>query len=233
MKIKLKPMIMNSKPVFITESNFKKENTMKSKIMLIIISLAILLITGCDRKDGNIITSLELPTDYVLNLYSINEGVHPDTSVLDNPENPYADASLSMENVWDFEAECPSPKAKFYLWATMLAQIQTGEYQYFAAKSLHELYTVGGSENAKAQAKKAYRAVLDHFFDSVTWWQAEWLTEETYYAVLLRNMVGESLYNPSDMNLLPLYNDPAIALADMSEWGYVYDIETKTVSKRD
>ena len=45
-------------------------------------------------------------------------------------------------------------------------------------------------------------------------------------------MVAQSLYNPSDMNLLPLYNDPAIALADMSEWGYVYDFVNGTVSKR-
>ncbi len=206
---------------------------MKPKTILILLSLTLIFITGCDTKDGNVVTSIELPTDYVLNLFSANEGVHPDTSVLDNPENPYANASISMENVWDFNDECPSAKAKFYLWGTLLASIPTGEHQYFTAKSLHELYTAGGSENAKTQAKKAYRAVLDHFFDSVTWWQAEWLNEETYYAVLLRNMVGESLYNPSEMNLLPLYNDPAIALAEMSEWGYVYDIETKTVSKRD
>ncbi|MBN1948559.1 MAG: hypothetical protein JW784_02330, partial [Candidatus Cloacimonetes bacterium] len=119
----------------------------------------------------------------------------------------------------------------FYLWASILAMIPTGEYQYFTAKSLHELYTAGGSENAREQAKKAYRAVLDHFFNSVTWWQAEWLNEETYYAVILRDMVGQSLYDPTAMNMLPLYNDPALALADMSEWGYVYDIETGTVSK--
>jgi hypothetical protein len=34
------------------------------------------------------------------------------------------------------------------------------------------------------------------------------------------------------MNLLPLYSDPVMALADMSEWGYVYDFETGTVSRR-
>jgi len=33
------------------------------------------------------------------------------------------------------------------------------------------------------------------------------------------------------MNLLPLYNDPAQALAAMGEWGYYYNTELKTVSK--
>ena len=107
-----------------------------------------------------------------------------------------------------------------------------GKHQYFTAVSLHELYTVGGSENAKAQAKKAYRATLDHFFDSVTWWQADWIVDETYYAVLLRNLVAQHLYDPSDQNLLPLYSDPVLALADLSEWGYVYNPETGTVSRR-
>jgi len=205
---------------------------MKTKSIIILLSLIIIILSGCDPKDGKIMTEIEVPLDYQLNLFSENEGIHPDTSVLDNPDNPYANASISMENVWDFSDECPSAKSRFYLWATILANIPIGEYQYFTAKSLHELYTTGGSENAKEQAKKAYRATLDHFFDSVTWWQAEWLTEETYYAVLLRNMVAESLYDPSDMNLLPLYNDPVQALADMSEWGYVYDFELGIVSKR-
>ena len=164
----------------------------------------------------------------------------PENCILDDPDNPFANANINMENVWDLEKECPSPKSKFYLWATILAKIPTGEYQYFTAKSLHELYTAGGSENAKEQAKKAYRGVLDHFFDSVTWWNAWWVDEDTYYAVILRDMVGKSLYDPSgifdeedDQNLLPLYNDPALALADLSEWGYVYNTDTKTISKRD
>jgi hypothetical protein len=45
--------------------------------------------------------------------------------------------------------------------------------------------------------------------------------------------VAQSLYNPTEMNLLPLYSDPVFALADLSEWGYVYDTETGTVSRRD
>lgn len=206
---------------------------MKIKSILIILGLALILLAGCDRRTGDLVGVLDLPTDYVLDLYSANEGIHPDQSVLDDPANAFADANLNMENVWDLNDTCPSPKAKFYLWASILANIPIGEYQYFTAKSLHELYTAGGSANAKEQAKKAYRATLDHFFDSVTWWKADWMQDETYYAVLLRNLVAKSLYDPSEMNLLPLYADPVQALADLSEWGYVYDLETGTVSRRD
>jgi len=207
---------------------------MKTKSTIFALILFIIFLSGCDSKDGSILTEIDVPLGYELNLFSENEGIHPDTSVLDNPENPYSDANISMENVWDFSTECPSAKSRFYLWATILAKIPIGEYQYFTAKSLHELYTEGSgiSENAREQAKKAYRATLDHFFESVTWWNAWWVDENTYYAVILRNLVAESLYDPTDMNLLPLYNDPAEALADMSEWGYVYDFETGIVSKR-
>lgn len=205
---------------------------MKHKMMILIALLAVLLLTSCDRKTGDLVTDSPLPVDYVLNLYSVNEGIHPDQSVLRDPDNPFAQANLNMENVWDLNDASPSPKAKFYLWASILANIPIGEYQYFTARSLHELYTAGGSENAKAQAKKAYRATLDHFFDDVTWWKADWMADETYYAVLLRNLVGECMYSPAEQNLMPLYNDPVQALADLSEWGYVWDSETGTMSRR-
>ena len=205
---------------------------MKNIIVILVVALALFAIVGCDRKTGDLVGVSPLPADYVLDLYSVNEGLHPDQSVLDDPANPFAQANLNMENIWELNDNSPSPKAKFYLWATILANIPVGEYQYFTAKALHELYTAGGSENAKAQAKKAYRATLDHFFDSVTWWKADWMADETYYAVLLRNLVGEALYDPTEMNLLPLYNDPVQALADLSEWGYVYDFNTKTMSRR-
>jgi len=205
---------------------------MKTKIILIGLSLVLAFLIGCDAKDGSLLDVTELPLDNALTLYCEDVGIHPETCILDDDENPYATANLNMENVWDLSDECPSPKAKFYLWGTILAKIPIGEYEYHTAVSLHELYTAGGSENAKEQAKKAYRAVLDHFFDSVTWWNAWWIDEDTYYAVLVRNLTAQNLYDPSEMNLLSLYNDPAEALADMSEWGYVYDFETGTVSRR-
>ncbi len=199
------------------------------KILIIFITL--LIIVACEVKEGNQITGLDLPLDNELVLYGENEGIYPSTSILDNENNPYANANISAEQAWDFLEDCPSPKAKFYLWGTMLAKISTGEYQYFTAQALHELYTVSGSQNAKEQAKKAYRSVLDNFFTSTTWYEAWWIQEETVYAVELNNLVGQSMYDPTELNLLPLYNDPVLALQDLSLWGYVYDPETKTISR--
>lgn len=198
---------------------------------IIIIAAILILLMGCEVKDGTPMEMTPIPTDNALNLYGENEGLYPDTNVLNNPENPFANADVNMDNVWDMQDLCPSAKAKFYLWATLLAKIPRGEHQYFTALSLHELYNEGGSENAKEQAKKAYRAVLDHFYNSETWWLADWLQDETYYAMLLRDLVGARLYDPSDLGLLPLYNDPAMARADLGEWGYYYDIENGTISK--
>lgn len=206
---------------------------MKNYKLIILIITALLLITGCEVNNGNPVGMTDLPVDNVLNLYGENAGVYPNTDILDDPDNPFANADINMDNVWDYYDICPSAKAKFYLWATLLANVPTGEHQYFTALALHELYTVGGSINAREQAKKAYRAVLDHFYGSVTWWKADWLAEETYYAVILRDMTGARMYDPTDEGLMPLYSDPAMALADLSEWGYVYDFESGTMSKRD
>lgn len=197
----------------------------------IIIALLVLAVLGCDVKNGDKVSGLDLPTDYELNLFGENEGLYPDTNVLDNPQNPYRQVSITMDNFWNLYDESPSAKARFYLCATMLARIPTGEYQYFTAVSLHELYTEGGSLNAREQAKKAYRSVLDHFYGSVTWWKADWLSEETYYAQPLKDMAGANLYDPSTLGLMSLYNDPVQALADLSEWGYIYDFESGVISK--
>ena len=204
---------------------------MKKNITLIGLILIMLFMASCDRKNGELFTGVELPLDFSLPLYCENEGVHPETCILENPDNPYSGANISMETVWDFNDECPSPTAKFQLWGTMLANSPIGDYQYHTARAQHELYTAGGSENAKAQAKKGYRATLDYFFDNVTWWEAWWLNDETYYAVPVKNLVGQNLYDPSELGLIPLYNDSAEALADMSEWGYIYDFETQTITK--
>jgi len=208
------------------------EAVMLNKIkILIIASFLIIIILGCESKNGILNDTSELPLDNSLNLYSENEGIFPDKTVLDNPNNPFANANVNMENIWDIYDECPSPKSAFYLWATILAKAPTGEYQYYTALSLHKLYTVGGSENAREQAKKAYRSALDHFFNSTTWYEAWWIDDETSYAVLIKDLVGQNLYDPSKMNLTPLYDDPVKALADLSEWGYILNTDNMTISK--
>lgn len=212
----------------------------------LILSIAALL--GCDAQNGTLTSEITLPTDTELTLSCENMAVHPETCVLDDPDNPFRNVVIT-ENVYGEDADgnrititetnkfeladnCPSAKSLVYLWATALARSAQGENQYYAAQALHQLYTEGGSANAREQAKKAYRSVLDHFFGSTTWYNAWWIDAETVYAVMLKDLVGQSLYDPADMNLTPLYDDPVLALADLSEWGYVYNQETGIMTKR-
>lgn len=192
----------------------------------IILSLTVIFAFGCgtDGGDGKITNEIDLPTDESLPLYCEDEGIHPNNCVLENPDNPYALVNVTEENKWDLHDDAPSAKARFYLWATALTRIPSGENQYYVADSLHELYTLGTSINAKEQAKRAYRAVLDKFYDSHTYWIATWLPDQPTYAVLLRDLTGMRLYDPSENSLSFLYDDPYYALEELAEWGYNYDV---------
>jgi len=184
----------------------------------VVLSLSFVVATGCDVKDGDVQNEIPLPTDTSLTLYSANEGIYPDTSILQDPANPYATSSVNESNKWELDNTCPSPKSRFYLWATALANIPTGENQFKTAEALHALYGEGGSISAKEQAIKAYRSVLDKFFNSATYYKATWLPGNPAYAVPLKDLVGQNLYDPAD--LVPLYSTPTYAQVAMGEWGY-------------
>jgi hypothetical protein len=182
-------------------------------------SLLFVVAMGCgDVKEGTVQNSIALPADSSLTLYSANEGIHPDTSILQDPANPYARVSVDESNKWRLDNTSPSPKSKFYLWATALANIPTGENQFKTAEALHALYGQGGSVNAREQAIKAYRSVLDNFFNSATYFNATYLPGNPAYPVPLKDLVGQNLYAPSD--LVPLYSNPTLAAVDMGQWGY-------------
>jgi hypothetical protein len=215
------------------------------RLVLIAFSLLMIIIMGCDVEDGEITNVVELPMETELNLYCQDEGVYPETCVLDNPDNPFRmviitenvygeddegnQVQVVESNKFDLADGCPGAKSLFYLWATALAKGPSGENQYYTAHSLHQLYTEGGSENAKEQAKKAYRALLDNFFDSYTWYNAWWIDEDTYYPVLIRDLVAQNLIEPAEVNLLPLYDDPFLAMEELGEWGYIYDEQMETI----
>ena len=184
----------------------------------VVLSLSFVVATGCDVKDGDVQNGIPLPTDASLTLYSANEGIYPDTSILQDPAYPYATSSVNESNKWELDNTCPSPKSRFYLWATALANIPTGENQFKTAEALHALYGQGGSVNARDHAIKAYRSVLDNFFNSATYFNAQYLPENPAYAVPLKDMVGQNLYTPAD--LVPLYSNPTYAAVDMGQWGY-------------
>jgi len=187
--------------------------------------LTLASIFGCGSDDSNTTNTINLPTDMLLSLYCDDVGIYTEKCVLDDPANPYRMVIITEENKWALHTAAPSAKARFYLWATALAHTSTGENQYYVASSLHQLYTDGTSSNAKAQAKRAYRSVLDNFYNSLTYWEASWLpgTPTPVYAVPLKDLTGMRLYDPTPDGLSPLYSDPYYALNDLAIWGYSYN----------
>ena len=116
----------------------------------------------------------------------------------------------------------PSAKARFYLWATAQAMSPRGENQYHVAVSLHEMFGESDSTLARKQALRAYRSVLDNYFYSATFFEATWLGgNDIFYPYPVRKLVGENMHNPG--SLIPLFDNPAEALAIFGEWGYTYD----------
>jgi hypothetical protein len=209
-----------------------------------------LLTAGCSEVDGGAVQStVQLPTDSVLNFACENEGIHLETCVLDNPENPYANVAITEPKDEEPDDPCtelydptskftlsddaPSSKAKYYVWATALAKgvgLQ-GENQYFTAFYLHALYAETGSPTTREQALKAYRSLLDNYFLGVTFDKYEVAEcEEVKVAAALKDRVGENLVAPTDPALVSLYSIPDFALQDISEWGYVYDTTNEIMS---
>ncbi len=105
-----------------------------------------------------------------------------------------------------------------------------GENQYYTALSLQEVYAESGSPTTRDQAIKAYRSVLDNFFLAPTFFVVTIDGEEASIAVSLKDIVGNNLFDPASAGLVSLYTDPAFALSDISEWGYVYDPATGIMS---
>ncbi len=201
--------------------------------VLMLTGPVILMTAGCDEIDTGVVQdSVPLPLDSVLNFNCENEGVFPDDCVLDNPENPYARVSVTEDNKFRLNDEAPSAKSRYYLWATALARGAgiPGENQFYTALSLQEVYAESGSPTTRDQAIKAYRSVLDNFFLAPTFFTVTIDGQEAAIAVSLKDIVGQNLVDPTSAGLVSLYTDPAFALSDISEWGYVYDLATGTMS---
>ena len=192
----------------------------------------LLLTAGCSEVDGGKPQEeIKLPTDSVLNFACEDEGIYLETCVLDNPENPYAKVAVTEDNKFDLSDEAPSAKSRYYLWATALAKGAgiPGENQYYTALSLHEVFVESASPPTRDQAKKASRSVLDNYFLAPTFF-GPFTPQEDFFAVAIKDLVGQNLYDPSAANLVSFYADPVNALAEISEWGYIYNIETNTMS---
>ena len=216
--------------------------------LLAAITLALLAFGCSDReaadRDGVLINTVVLPTDVVLNLNCANVGIHPETCVLEDPENPFVGTPIrefdvnnpGAENKFDlFNSLPPGPtgaKARFYLWATALARQPSGENQYYTALALHELFDANSNaldkdELIREQALKAYRSVLDNFFGSVTAFECCADVSPDGRPVAFPNglneIVADNLYRTDATGFLRLVEgDPLLVLSLFGDWGYTY-----------
>jgi hypothetical protein len=129
-----------------------------------------LITTGC-AADGDPWGGETIPG--ALDLYSDDEGVHPDRSVLDDPANPFATGELSDETVWRVQSSGGNVAA-FYAWATANARGASGERQYYTALDLKAIYEQEQAvdddlELTRDLAIRGFQAVLDYFPDAVTY----------------------------------------------------------------
>ncbi|NBD14032.1 hypothetical protein FOF48_22185 [Corallococcus sp. Z5C101001] len=100
-------------------------------------------------------------------------GIYPNTSVLDDPNNPFAGSGVGTETKWKIQSGA-DPVAAYYAWATVLANGPYGEAQYYTALNLTAIYQRGLADQAslpkaREMAVKAFQSVLDNFPDAVTY----------------------------------------------------------------
>lgn len=215
----------------------------------------LLLLAGCgkDSDDGDVANTLAIPTDIVLNLYCADVGLHTETCVLDDPDNPYASVPFVTANP---DPEAPpgqdfndakfalaadvagNPKATFYVYATAQARSPSGENQWYTARALHELYTAtvaaappDGSLFIRDHALRAYRSVLDNYFASATFFEANFLPAPPpggiFFPILLRELTAQDMaMTPGGFT--PLFdiadadNNQFIARNTLGGWGYTW-----------
>ena len=224
----------------------KTRNRIRSA-MVMLLSFGALVAGGCEapgNSDGEIINTIVLPTDVVLNLACENVGIHPETCVLGDPENPFVTTTIiefdlnspGADNKFDLFNSIPAgptgAKARFYFWATALARRPSGENQFYTALALHELFDANSNvlsqdELAREQALKAYRSVLDNFFASVTVFEccpaASPTGDPVQFAIPLNELTADNLFRTAATGYRRLVDgDPILVLALLLDWGYSY-----------
>ena len=216
--------------------NILKQRAHNTKINVLgvaFLSISLFLVTGCgevDSGDGNVSTSLNLPVDTVLKLYCPDAGIAAEPCILDDPDNPYATTPVTDLNKFDLSSDAPSAKARFYLWATAQAMSPRGENQYNVALALHEMFDLSGSDIARNQALRAYRSVLDNYFNEVTFFGPFVVNGEDIFTPFpVRKLVGQNMHDPDTVGNIFDGNDGSnqtLALQKFGEWGYTYDPAT-------
>ncbi len=226
---------------------------MKTAYRLMLLAVTALAVSSCnerDANDGQVIDTILLPTDVVLNLFCPDVGINTETCVLDDPENPFAAAAVpepdqvpededgnpQFDDKFALAAGLPAgpsgAKARFYLWATALARRQTGENQWYTARALHELFDANSNnvfqdELIREHAKRAYRSVLDNFFGQAT----QFLVFGELLSFQLNELVANDVVFADAIPFRALVGSPLEGLALLTEWGYTYDVDNDRVSR--
>lgn len=110
--------------------------------------------------------------EHRLSLYRLDMGVHPSTSVLDDPNNPFRFDGVGVETKWTLLTYATNG-ASFYAWATLLATQPNGEHQYYTALTLQRIHdqdevTAVEKPFVRDMALAGYAALLEHFPESVS-----------------------------------------------------------------
>ena len=137
----------------------------------IALSALLLPLAGCALPAAEYEYGIPL-NDVEFQIFDLDMGIHPSTSVLDDPNNPFAGTWLG-ELKWDIN-DSGNTEAAFYAWATVLAAESTGEAQYYTAVQLAEIWSddrVPPEDLAfvNDMAIRAHQSVLTNFPDSVTY----------------------------------------------------------------
>jgi hypothetical protein len=213
----------------------------------------LLLISGCgvDSDDGDNINTVLLPpaTDLRLDLYCADFGLFNETCVLDDPDNPYAQANLNNDNKFDQVPDgATSPKGLVYYWATIQARAPNGENQFFTAQALYGLSNASCSQLMQDQAQRAYRSVMDNYLTDVTFFSTGdfGLFPEVFYPFPVRVVAANGMRlgigdadascDPSFNNGLMFDPDPGVndfkARVRIFEWGFLFSDSPLDVTKR-
>lgn len=137
-----------------------------------IAGLGLLFVSGCALEPGEWRTGEDL-TELRFDPWTEDEGVHPDTSVLDDPNNPFA-SSLDPNSDLKWELLESGCDRGVYAFATALALQPTGEHQFYTASCMQQLYEGGRVADEDLYlvwtlAVRGYEEVLVSFPDDVTY----------------------------------------------------------------
>jgi hypothetical protein len=129
------------------------------------------LLAGCIEEPAQYLYGQDLD-DLEFELWTRSVGVYPDTSILEDPNNPFT-ANTYGDLRWDLTADSAWVPA-FYAWGTFLAFQPSGEAQFYTASALGQIYVrrLAQAEDlyfVRELAIAGHQAVLDEFPDSVTY----------------------------------------------------------------